>query len=193
MPANGPRRLANQEANMSKLSRDPLLAAAQLVLAVMVGLLMLTIALVGIGAIAVVTFQRASIAARIAEAGFADVLGVWGLFAGLLAVCGVLFMALRFVIALGEIVKSVDEGDPFIPANARRLTQMGWLALAIQVGASVLVFGQARLESLMGSTEPPANTTGAMVGGVMLVLILFILARVFRKGTEMREDLEGTV
>jgi hypothetical protein len=178
---------------MPKLSRDPLLAAAQLVLAVMAGLLMLTIALVVIGAVAVVTFQRAPIAARIADAGLAEPVGIWGLFAGLLAVCGVLFMALRFVIALGEIVKSVDEGDPFIPANARRLTQMGWLALAIQVGAGVLAFGQTRLERLMGSTEPPANATGTMVCGIMLILILFILARVFRKGTEMREDLEGMV
>ena len=29
--------------------------------------------------------------------------------------------------------------------------------------------------------------------GVILVLVLFVLARVFRKGTEMREELEGTV
>jgi hypothetical protein len=31
------------------------------------------------------------------------------------------------------------------------------------------------------------------LGGVILSLTLFVLARVFRKGTDMREDLEGTV
>jgi hypothetical protein len=30
-------------------------------------------------------------------------------------------------------------------------------------------------------------------GGLLLTLVLFILARVFRKGAEMRADLEGTV
>ena len=30
-------------------------------------------------------------------------------------------------------------------------------------------------------------------GGILLILILFILARVFRHGAAMREDLEGTV
>ena len=30
-------------------------------------------------------------------------------------------------------------------------------------------------------------------GGLLLMLVLFILARVFRRGAEMREELEGTV
>lgn len=34
---------------------------------------------------------------------------------------------------------------------------------------------------------------GIDASGILLVILLFILARVFRKGTEMREDLEGTV
>ena len=31
------------------------------------------------------------------------------------------------------------------------------------------------------------------LSGLFLALVLFILARVFREGTRMREDLEGTV
>ena len=34
---------------------------------------------------------------------------------------------------------------------------------------------------------------GLDVSGILLVVILFILARVFRHGTTMREELEGTV
>jgi hypothetical protein len=34
---------------------------------------------------------------------------------------------------------------------------------------------------------------GLSFGGVLLALVLFILARVFRKGAEMRAELEGTV
>ena len=36
-------------------------------------------------------------------------------------------------------------------------------------------------------------TRSVMAWGILLVLILFILARVFRHGAAMREDLEGTV
>ncbi len=34
---------------------------------------------------------------------------------------------------------------------------------------------------------------GISGNGLLLMLILFILARVFRKGAEMRAELEGTV
>jgi hypothetical protein len=34
---------------------------------------------------------------------------------------------------------------------------------------------------------------GISGNGLLLVLVLFILARVFRQGTAMREELEGTV
>jgi hypothetical protein len=50
------------------------------------------------------------------------------------------------------------------------------------------------LQSLITSYLPsngmntPVSLTGLAVG-----LVLFILARVFRKGAEMRQDLEGTV
>jgi HAMP domain-containing protein len=178
---------------MPKLSRDPLLAAAQLVLAIFAGLIMFAITMVVLGAGAVATIQRAEVAAKIAEAGVADAIGVWSIFAGLLALGGLLFMALRFTVELGEIVKSVDQGDPFTPVNAQRLTRMGWLALAVYLGGLALASGQARLERLAGSTHPASSLTGVVVGGMMLVLTLFILARVFRKGTEMREELEGTV
>lgn len=34
---------------------------------------------------------------------------------------------------------------------------------------------------------------GFSLTGIMIVLLLFILARVFRRGAAMREDLDGTV
>jgi hypothetical protein len=34
---------------------------------------------------------------------------------------------------------------------------------------------------------------GVDFGGIILVLTLFVLARVFKHGAAMREDLEGTV
>jgi len=38
------------------------------------------------------------------------------------------------------------------------------------------------------------NIDGGLDGGsILLILILFILARVFREGARMRDELEGTV
>jgi len=173
--------------------KDWLLTAARGLLALMIGLLLLTMALVAFGALAVVTFRRSENAARIAEAGYSGSIGVWGIFLGLLAVCGLLFLALRFAIELSRIVKSVGEGDPFVPANAERLSRMGWFALVVCLGSNAMAAARTHFERVMGSTDPSENLTGSLVGGIALVLTLFILARVFRKGTEMRGDLEGTV
>jgi hypothetical protein len=101
-------------------------------------------------------------------------------------------MAIWFVHLLGRIVDTVGEGDPFIPANADRLRTMGWLALAIQlltlpVGAAV-----GRVAKAVEDT-PSDISTHISFTAIVLILILFILARVFRKGAAMREELEGTV
>jgi len=92
------------------------------------------------------------------------------------------------------IIGSVGAGDPFIPQNARRLNAMAWLLL-VHEGAALLV-GELRAYV--------ANLTDGQGGhdvdygpydldGFLIVVVLFILGRVFRYGAAMREDLEGTV
>jgi len=83
-------------------------------------------------------------------------------------------------------------GDPFAPINAKRLTYMGWLTAATQllsVPIGVLAHSLGiSLRNIVGHPE-----FGAGLGGVLMALLLFVLARVFREGARMREDLEGTV
>lgn len=90
-----------------------------------------------------------------------------------------------FVRILSQIVGSVAAGTPFIADNADRLTRMAWLALALK---AISLVQQMTLSDTMG-----IKVTSAPTGGVVLALTLFILARVFRQGAAMREDLEGTV
>jgi hypothetical protein len=90
------------------------------------------------------------------------------------------------------IVRSVGEGDPFIPANADRLTAMGWIMLAINIAAIPLAILGTYIASIAGEDAISVDA-GVDFGGIVLVLTLFILARVFRHGTAMRADLEGTV
>ena len=95
-----------------------------------------------------------------------------------------------FIRHLRRIIDTVADGDPFIPANAVRLNQMAWLAVAVQciaIPAGALAGWVAYISK--------ANyiDVGVSFSGVLLALILFVLARVFGQGAQMRDELEGTV
>jgi hypothetical protein len=101
-----------------------------------------------------------------------------------------LVIGLFFLFELIKIVNSVGEGDPFRPENAAHLTRMGWLALAFQL----VSIGLAPLTYLLSQYVDSVDAEGGLsLQGIVLVLTLFVLARVFRQGAAMREDLEGTV
>jgi len=127
------------------------------------------------------------------ELGNSDV--TFPLFA-VLALLAIMFaivtLAYLFLRNLRRIVDTVGEGDPFVPANAKRLANMAWIMLAIQIAAVPLVAFIWHIEAQLEETRTEI-TANVDLSGLVLVLLLFILARVFRKGTEMRADLEGTV
>ena len=94
--------------------------------------------------------------------------------------------------ALFAIVDTVGEGDPFVPANADRLTAMGWMMVATQLLSIAVVPFIIRVQDAFEETNATFDTD-IDLGGIVLAITLFILARVFRHGAAMREDLEGTV
>jgi len=106
--------------------------------------------------------------------------------------CGLGF---RIFQLLKKIVDTVSEGDPFIPDNAARLTLMAWLVLAGQiVGLPIATIAAWINKAAEGWGHTDINVVvGFAENGLLLLLLLFILARVFRKGAEMRAELEGTV
>ncbi len=117
------------------------------------------------------------------------VAGMFVLVLGLLALGFVFFGELRAIIA------TVGDGDPFEPENADRLTFMGWVMLACQI-IVVPIAGLALIVAKWAEPMENADITidaGLDIEGILLVLILFILARVFKHGARMRDDLEGTV
>lgn len=99
---------------------------------------------------------------------------------------GLVFLGIQFMRKLLAIVATVPD-DPFVPENAARLRTMAWLMLAIEVGSFVLHLGARNLV--------PEQRAGMEVSvtGLIAVLALFVLARVFTRGTEMRDEIEGTV
>ena len=120
---------------------------------------------------------------------YREVLGVSAILAALAVG---LWISARFFALLAQIVETVGEGDPFVAANADRLRSMGMISLwifAISLVAGLAVFAYTRV---FDETVEDL-TIYASIESLFVAILLFILARVFRHGAAMREDLEGTV
>lgn len=105
---------------------------------------------------------------------------------------GVFLLALLTLVLLmtARIVKTA-ESDPFVEANARRLMQIGWLLLAMQAvdlaaGMVMSLFPKQITDNVHAGSdfEPVA---------LLAALLIFVLAQIFKRGTQMRAELEGTV
>lgn len=181
---------------MSKIKKDGLLTTAKVVLVIAEILLGFSMVMVLIGAGAVLTVARGDLVAEM-NAAHAPGSLYWAIIAVLLLIGGMLFLSVCFVRQLKQIVNSVDEGDPFRPENADRLTRMGWLALGVQVFEFLIApiaSAYAKYGDAIGSAHVHLTGNGDVsLTGAALALVTFILARVFRQGTSMREDLQGTV
>ena len=154
-------------------------------------------------AIPVVLFAQGPIQAEIVK----ELPGVTEQFPGLLIAAimaiGFAIVAMLFVFfgKLRRIIGTVGEGDPFQPENAKRLNVMAWLMLGTQlvmIPATAIAIPLARYAAAVGEAgiedvSFSFDGSGFDIEGLLLAVILFILARVFRHGAAMREDLEGTV
>ncbi|WBH15864.1 DUF2975 domain-containing protein [Sphingomonas radiodurans] len=95
----------------------------------------------------------------------------------------------RLLVPLASIAASAAHGDPFAPANAAGLRQIGWALLALQM-LDVPCALLARFWPSLGAAAPAGDIS---VGGWLATLMVFVLARVFATGSAMRDDLAGTV
>ena len=171
--------------------RDPLLSIARIVVGLLMGLFVFVGVIVVIGLGAILTVQRGEIVERAAAAnggagGYPLVLIAFVLIVALMAV------AFLFMRELRRMIGSVEQGDPFQPFNADRLRRMGWLTVVSQL----LLVALAAIGMAFDGIRPALmaeDALNAAMGGFLLALVLFILARVFRLGAAMRDELEGTV
>jgi hypothetical protein len=125
-------------------------------------------------------------------------IGGTALLGGLLSLLLILF-ALR---AAAGIVQSAIKGDPFVNANATRLTRIGWfltLLIGVQFATKLAVDGMAgRLAAVHHLSLEQLNvhfSGGSDISpvGILAVLLIFVLAQIFRHGSVMRDELQGTV
>ncbi len=91
---------------------------------------------------------------------------------------------------LAAVIGTVLAGETFAAPNARRVRQIGWALLAIQLLDFPLLVIVRRFDGLGIGGESASSLS---IGGWLSVLVAFVLARVFAEGAALREDLEGTV
>lgn len=181
---------------MSSRPTDPLLLAGRVLTFIMQGLMALGGAAL-VAALPFMIFLQDRITGAIQEQTGNPELAV-PMFALILIVIlgiGALVLAFRFFGKLRQIIETVEEGDPFVPDNADRLTAMAWHLTAIYglfAVMAIIAIGLSPFIETIGDGESSISF-GIELSTILTIVILFILARVFRKGTEMREDLEGTV
>lgn len=176
---------------MNLRPRDPLLSAARLLVRLGMGLSIIVGAATLVAAPVMFVMRADVLGGLTDEAGHAvPAITIGALALILLLVAAMAACAFYFLRDLKRIIDSVGHGDPFVPANAERLARMGWLTIAIELlSIPVGGIGEWMAQTIKGAT----SDFGIDPSGVLLALILFILARVFREGARMREDLEGTV
>lgn len=87
------------------------------------------------------------------------------------------------------MVETVRAGDPFVAENAVRLQTIAWCALATQL--LHLTFGVMAATVNAAGSNVDWNFSGFT--GWLAVVLLFVLARVFEEGTQMRDDLERMI
>ncbi len=90
---------------------------------------------------------------------------------------------------LVAMVKTVRAGEPFVVANASRVQAIAWVLLALNV-LSIVIGAIAKAVST--PAHPLHLDAGFSINGWLLVLLTFVLARVFAEGALMRKDVEGT-
>jgi len=119
----------------------------------------------------------------------AQILGAGSLALGAGTIC-IALVAWMFLLA-SRIVDTASHGDPFVTQNADRLNHIGFLLLAIQlIGLAV----DSALNMFPGKIRDHVSIGfDVSATGILAALLIFVLAQIFRRGSEMRAELEGTV
>lgn len=175
---------------MNLPKNDLLLVSGKALTLLIQGVVALGTAVIALTIIGVLFFQDTIDAELRAEYG-ADIISMpVAPVIGLLAVVVFLFFG-----KLRGMIDTVGQGDPFVPENADRLNAMAWLQISIYVVGFIAV-GIASMVAAWAQQFVDTEIDTSIdfdIGAILLVLVLFILARVFRHGAAMRADLEGTV
>ncbi len=112
-----------------------------------------------------------------------------GALAGAIVALALVHLILR---ALWRVVASARAGDPFVEANATELVRVAWLLLGVNV-IDALIRPTIYLLAPEAMRAKIHHTLNISLIGLFAVLLIFVLAQVFRRGSNMRAELAGTI
>ena len=107
-----------------------------------------------------------------------------GLAAASLYMAGVLVI----VGCLRRIFMTLTAGDPFHPDNVRRLRLIGAILAGLELGRYLIWAAGTWLLPGIGKVQPSMSLTAWFS-----VLVVFVLAEVFREGARLRREAELTI
>lgn len=107
-----------------------------------------------------------------------------GLLVGAVYMAGVLVI----VSALRRIFATLTAGDPFHPGNVRRLRLIGLMLASLEAGRYLIAGVGAWMLPGARRAESDLNLTGWFS-----ILVVFVLAEVFREGARLRREAELTI
>jgi hypothetical protein len=91
---------------------------------------------------------------------------------------------------LRQIFRTLTQGDPFQPGNVRRLRLIG-ATLAIVTGG--VWIAQSVVAARLAPGVLDRQGVGALLTPIFSVLVVFVLAEVFREGARLRRESELTI
>lgn len=105
-------------------------------------------------------------------------------------ISAVLYLAgiLTIVASLRRIFMTLTAGDPFHPDNVARLRLIGLMLAALELGRYAFWAISVWLIPGLQKTEPSLSLTAWFS-----VLVVFVLAEVFREGARLRREAELTI
>ena len=156
--------------------------------------LAISVALIGLGILASLLFDLdpalfSSMIRATAHGGAPSGLEIaGGLFVTALYASGILVI----VGELRRIFATLTAGDPFHPGNVRRLRVIGLVLAALGV-LEVVRYPMGLIDANLAARTACGQTAGPNVTTWFAVLVVFVLAEVFREGARLRREAELTI
>jgi len=105
------------------------------------------------------------------------------------------FAGIVILTCLRRIFVTLAAGDPFLPTNARRLEIIGWAIAALEVSRYAVQAASAWIIAAFGHPTGGVLDVGFRPSFPtwIAVIVVFVLAQVFREGARLREDRDLTI
>jgi hypothetical protein len=96
---------------------------------------------------------------------------------------------------LRRMFVTLAAGDPFVPANAKRLELIGWAIAVLEVSRYAVQAASAWIIVTFGHPSGGVLDVGFRPSFPtwIAVVVVFVLAQVFREGARLREDRDLTI